>query len=420
MWGIFDDGFTYLTSQSWQSLIALFWFVIIFELPRYTITFVTAGLLLPFHKRPMSLRARHRFTTVIAGHNEADSIERCVRALHEQSWPPDEIIVVSDGSTDEMTRRLRELRRLGLVHIVHSTQLRAGKAAAINLAIKSATGDIIVNVDCDCTLDRFAFETICQPFSDPDMGAVAGNIVVRNPKASFVTGYQSLEYLVILSLGKRGGNISDTVVCASGAFSAFRKQALEAVTGFDAGGGEDLDLTLRIRKAGWGVYFAPEAICYTDVPETLGALVRQRFRWERDAIRLRFRKHRDQIAPLSPRLQRLELLHQLEYLTFDVGAAVAMPFYLLWLFTTYGDTAPSILIAAQLGMFALDIVTLCLAALTLPKVLSLRHLFYMPAYSVLNSYFMRFVRLAAYFQEWIFTASYRDSYVPAKVHRQRY
>ncbi len=51
MWQMFDDGFTYLASQSWQSLIALFWFVIIFELPRYTITFLTAGILLPFHKR---------------------------------------------------------------------------------------------------------------------------------------------------------------------------------------------------------------------------------------------------------------------------------------------------------------------------------------------------------------------------------
>jgi cellulose synthase/poly-beta-1,6-N-acetylglucosamine synthase-like glycosyltransferase len=419
MWEIFDDGFTYLASQSWQSLIALFWFVIIFELPRYTITFLTAGILLPFHKRSRVPRRRPRVTTVIAGHNEADSIERCVKALHEQSWPPDEIIVVSDGSTDAMTHRLRELRNLGLVQIVHSTHLRAGKAAATNLAVKSATGDIIINVDCDCTLDRFAFENICKPFADPGLGAVAGNIVVRNPTVSFVTGYQSLEYLVILSLGKRGSNISDTVVCASGAFSAFRKEALAAVKGLDAGGGEDLDLTLRIRKSGWGVQFAPEAICYTDVPETLGALMRQRFRWERDAIRLRFRKHRDQVAPTSPRLRFLELVHQVEYLIFDVGAALAMPFYLAWLFTTYGDTALPILVAAQLGMFVLDIFTLCLAALSMPRVLSVRHLFYMPAYSVLNSYFMRFVRLAAYFQEWIFTASYSDSYVPAKVHRQR-
>jgi cellulose synthase/poly-beta-1,6-N-acetylglucosamine synthase-like glycosyltransferase len=101
------------------------------------------------------------------------------------------------------------------------------------------------------------------------------------------------------------------------------------VGGLDAGGGEDLDMTMRMRKAGWSVRFAPDAICYTDVPETFKAFIRQRFRWERDAIRLRYRKHRDQVSPLSSKMQPLELVHQLEFLIFDVGAALAMPIYLV-------------------------------------------------------------------------------------------
>lgn len=420
MWAILEDGFTYLNAQSLQSFIALFWFVILFELPRYTLTFLTATLLVPFHPRYAPLAVRPRITAVVAGHNEAGCIERCVRAMHEQSWPPDEIIIVSDGSTDAMTDKLRVLRQRGLITAVHSTALRAGKSAATNLAIRSATGDIIINIDCDCTLDRHAFQNACRPFSDPSVGAVAGNIVVRNPGASFITSYQSIEYLVILSLGKRGCNITDQVVCASGAFGVFRREALDAVGGLDAGGGEDLDLTLRIRKAGWRVRFVPDAICYTDVPDSFAAFIRQRFRWERDAIRQRYRKHHDQVSPFSLQMQPLELVHQLEFLIFDVGAAIAMPIYLVWLFVTYGDTAPAILIAAQAGMLVLDLLTLCLAAVATPKVLTLRHLLYMPAYSVMNSYFMRFIRLAAYFQEWFFDASYSDSYVPAKVHLQRF
>ncbi|WP_088344248.1 MULTISPECIES: glycosyltransferase family 2 protein [Rhodomicrobium] len=420
MWAILEDGFTYLNAQSVQSFIALFWFVILFELPRYTLTFLTAGVLLPFHTPDPASRKRPRVTAVVAGHNEADVIERCVMAMHEQTWPPDEIIVVSDGSTDNMADKLRGLRKRGLITAVHSTHLRAGKSAATNLAVRGATGDIIINIDCDCTLDRHAFEHVCAPFADPAVGAVAGNIVVRNPDASFIAGYQSIEYLVILSLGKRGCNLTDQVVCASGAFGAFRKSALDDVGGLDAGGGEDLDLTLRIRKAGWKVRFVSEAICYTDVPETFSAFIRQRFRWERDALRQRYRKHKDQVSPLSLHMQPLELAHQLEFLIFDVGAAIAMPIYLVWLFVTYGDTAPAILIAAQAGMLVLDLLTLCLAAIATPQVLTLRHLLYMPAYSVLNSYFMRFVRLAAYCQEWFFDASYKDSYVPAKVHLQRF
>lgn len=421
MWEILTDGFAYLTSQSWQSFIALFWFVILFELPRYSMTFMTAGLLLPFYKRPDPLPSEiYKLSVVIAGHNEEDAIERCLMAVQEQSRVPDEIIVVSDGSTDAMTAKLRELRKRGLVTEVHSTGLRAGKSAATNLAIRRATGDIIINIDCDCTLDRFAFERACDAFSDPTVGAVAGNIVVRNAQKSFITGYQSVEYLVILSLGKRGGNITDQVTCASGAFGAFRREALQHVAGLDAGGGEDLDITMRIRKAGWKVRFEPEAICYTDAPETFKAFIRQRFRWERDAIRLRYRKHRDQLSPMSGTLKPLELLHQLEFLSFDVAAAIAMPFYLIWLFATYGDTAPAVLVAAQLGIFGLDFITICLASLATPKVLTIRNLLFMPGYSILNSYYMRFIRLSAYLQEWVFDASYRDSYVPTKVHMQRW
>ncbi len=135
---------------------------------------------------------------------------------------------------------------------------------------------------------------------------------------------------------------------------------------------------------------------------------------------LRFRKHRDQVSPFSGQLRNSELAHQIEFLVFDIAAALAMPVYLVWLFVTYGDTAPAILVAAQFGIFCLDLVNMAMVALTTPKVFTPRHLLYMPAYSVLNSYFMRFVRLAAYFQEWIFDASYADSYVPRKVHMQRY
>jgi cellulose synthase/poly-beta-1,6-N-acetylglucosamine synthase-like glycosyltransferase len=419
MWDIFKDGFTYLTSQSWQSLIALFWFVILFELPRYSMVYLTAGLLSPFQGRRRPLKKRPKVSAVIAGHNEADVIERCLLALQEQSWVPDEVIVISDGSTDAMTQRLRELQRRGLVTEIHSTALRGGKAAAINLALGRTTGDIIFSVDCDTTLDRYAFQRACEAFEDPAVGAVAGNVVVRNAGASFITGYQSVEYLVILSLGKRGGNITNQVTCASGAFGAYRREALRAVSGLDAGGGEDLDLTLRIRKAGWTIRFAPEAICYTDVPQTFSAFIRQRFRWERDAIRLRYRKHRDQLSPISHQIKPLELAHQLEFLVFDVISGIALSIYLVWLFMTYGDMAPAILVAAQLGMFALDFVTICLAVITTTKVLSIWHLIFMPGYSVLNSYFMRYIRLAAYLQEWVLRASYRDSFVPRKVHLQR-
>lgn len=421
MWQVASDGITYLTSQSGDSLLHLFWFVALFEIPRYLFAFLAvAALSFRTSREPTQLAPNiGRVTVVIAGHNEQDSTDRCVRSVYEQSLTPDEIIVVSDGSTDRMPAKLRELQEEGLIKEGHCTQLRAGKSAGFNLALGRATGDIIVNVDCDCTFDRHALKEIVATFADPRVGGVAGNIVPRNASRSLITEFQAIEYLISISQGKQAANMTDLMTCVSGGFGAFRRQAITRVGGLDAGGGEDLDVTLRLREAGWKTLFAPEAICYTDVPETLGALTRQRFRWERDAVRLRYRKHGSLLNPFSRRFRPIELAHELDFIVFSILSAVVFPFYVLWLFATYGDLAVMILIGAQVGMLALDFVSFILAALTSPRLRSWPLLPYVPGYSLFNGLIMRFIRLFAYLQEWVFDASYRDAYVPQKVHRVR-
>ncbi len=420
MFQLLSDGIAYLTSQSAESLLRMFWFVILFELPRYTLGFISVAALSVRTVRagPENAGAL-RVSVVIVGHNEEDTIKRCVLSLREQSRRPDEIVAVSDGSTDRMPEILRDLQRRGLVQGVHCTDVRGGKSAGFNLAAGRTAGDIVVNVDCDCTFDRHALRNIVQPFADPRVGVVAGNILVRNAQASLITTCQAIEYLISITHAKQAANIADQMTCASGAFSAFRPAALERVGGFDAGGGEDFDVTLKLRTAGWKALFATDAICYTDVPTTLGALTRQRFRWERDAVRLRYRKHQDMMNPLSPRFKVIELLHELDFTVFNILASIVFPFYLVWLFVTYGDLAPVILIGAQCGMWGLDGFTFLLAAWTAPKANALALAPYLIAYSPFYGVLMRLIRLTAYLQEWIFKASYRDPYVPQKVHLVR-
>jgi cellulose synthase/poly-beta-1,6-N-acetylglucosamine synthase-like glycosyltransferase len=410
-----SDGIIYLQSQSTASLLSLFWFTALFELPRYTFAFITAAFF--GERRPVrqATSRTERVSVIVAGHNEAHAIERCVRSLREQSRPPDEIIVVSDGSTDSMPAMLRSLKRRGLIDQAHCTVLRGGKSAASNLAELHATGDIVVNVDCDCSFDRHALRLIVEPFADPRTGAVCGNLFVRNPGQSVMTGFQSIEYLISISLGKQAGELFNQVVCVSGGFGAFRRTALASVGGFDVGGGEDLDVTLRLRNAGWRIHFAADAIGYTDVPVTLMEFTRQRLRWERDAVRLRYRKHLAVISPFSRRFDLFELLHQLEFIVFNLVAAAAFPFYLLWLFAVYGSLTPMILVAAQAGLLFLDVSTLLLAAWVTPKVNSLRLLPFVVGYSIFNGIFMRLFRLTAYVQEWVFNASSADTFSPAKV-----
>ncbi len=415
---IISQSLAFLTSQSGVSLFTLFWFVIIFEIPRYTLGFI-ATLAGSLRAKPKAAPDGMKLSVVIAGHNEEDSIDRCVHSLHEQSRPPDEIIVISDGSTDRMPERIRALQESGLISEAHCTQMRGGKSAGVNLAVGRTTGDIVVNVDCDCTFDRNALKEMMAVFSDPKVGAAAGNIIVRNPKASLVTACQAIEYMISISQGKQAANLTDLMSCVSGAFGAFRRETLDRVGGLNSGGGEDLDVTLKLRSAGWKAVFAPDAICYTDVPETLMALTRQRFRWERDAVRLRYRKHRALLNPFSKRFDVVELLHELDFIVFNILAAVAFPIYLVWLFVTYGDFAPLILMAAQIGMWTLDLFTFLMAAWLTPKAHALSLAPYLLAYSPFYGFLMRMVRVVAYVQEWVFRASYQDTYVPKKVHLVR-
>lgn len=409
-----------LLGQSEVSMAVLFWYTLIFEVPRYGAAFVALALAEVFQRKdlsdgPPSRVDGSRVTVMVVGHNEADSIERCVRSLREQSVKGIEIVVVSDGSTDAMTSVVARLVKQGVVDRAMRTDLRGGKSAGMNLALFAATREFIVNVDCDTTFDRFALERICAPFEDPQIGAASGDILVGNANQSLTARLQSIEYLFTISVGKRINDALGIVSCVSGAFGAFRAKALRQVGGVDVGGGEDLDLTLRLRAAGWRIAFVGDAISYTHVPASLYGLVQQRMRWDRDAIRLRYRKHRGSIAPFSDRFVVLEAIHQFEYLFFSVLGTLIFPFYLLWLFALYGSFAVVVLIAAQIALSCLDAVMLLLAALITKRPVFFQDLPYMPGFSIMNAYVMRVVRLSAYWQEWLRFGSVNDNYVPHKV-----
>ncbi|WP_299586970.1 glycosyltransferase family 2 protein [uncultured Microbulbifer sp.] len=360
-----------------------------------------------------------KVSVTIAGHNEEDAIEKCVLSLWEQSHPPDEIIVVSDGSTDSTREKIRNLLRRRLIHGAHSTELRGGKSAAVNLALRYCTGDIIINVDCDCSFDYHAIKNILHQFDNPQVGAASNNILVRNWDANLLTIFQAIEYIISISLGKHALFMLGQMSCASGAFSAFRRTALNEAGGFDSGGGEDLDVTLRLRHYNWKIGYAADSICYTDVPTNLAALIRQRFRWERDAIRLRFRKYRHFINPFDHRVKFREFFHQFEFLLFNVVAILILPVYLAWLFYSYGSNGWFILIAAQMVLIIMDLITFTLSAIATNKFKAAPFWPYLLGYSIFYVNLMRIVRLYSYIQEWVFKTSYYDTYSPSKVHRVR-
>ncbi|MCO1336256.1 glycosyltransferase family 2 protein [Microbulbifer sp. OS29] len=361
MWETMSNGITYLISQSYTSLFLMFWIVLILEIPRYLLSFFTSVFFLKTRADfDQDINSLGRVSVVIPGHDEAETIASCAASLQEQSYPPDEVIIVSDGSLDNTRNKIKKLQKNSHFYYAHATDLRGGRASAMNLGERFSTGEFIIALDPDSSLDRHAIKHIMQDFEDPKVGAVSGNIFIRNDTTNILTTFQAIEYLVSISLGKHALSMLDQVTCSSGAFSAFRNTALQEVGGFDAGGGEDLDITLRLRNYGWKIAFAQEAICLSDCPTDIPALTRQRFRWERDAIRLRYRKYLQFINPFKNRVNLKEFFHQFEFLLFNVIAALALPIYLIWLFMRYGTNAWFILVGAQVILIIMDTITFTL------------------------------------------------------------
>jgi cellulose synthase/poly-beta-1,6-N-acetylglucosamine synthase-like glycosyltransferase len=420
------EPFRLLGQLDWAAFLTMFWYMAAVELPRYTFSFVVIGavIILDFRQRspPRTVLEEHEFrnyklSAVIAGHNEADAMRKCIRSLAEQTRKFDEIIVVDDGSTDGMRALLHALRAEGLIDVALCNQVRCGKSSACNLGFAMATGDIVVNLDADCSYDRDAVEKLIEPFRDPLVGATCGNIGVRNATESIAASFQAVEYIVSISLGKRVLDYFDLVVCASGAFGAFRREAMAQVGGLAIGPGEDLDLTMRLRRSGWRIRFVAESWCMTDTPSTFPALIRQRRRWDRDTLRVRLRKFRSSFLGNTRMFRPLETAEQIEFVLLNFFVTMIFPLYVGWLFYEIGSYAAIVLCAVSVVYIVLDLLGFLIAATVCSRFELKDYLGLLPFVLTFGVYglFSRCVRLYAYLEEIVLYASYKDSYVPSRV-----
>jgi len=328
-----------------------------------------------------------------------------------------QVVVVDDGSTDGMSDVAHNLRGEGLVDEVLRLRHRGGKSSAVNLGLAICTGEIIVIADIDTSLDRDALAVVLGYFAaDSRLGAVGGDLGVRNECASLVTRCQAIEYGISVSLGRRIADVLGILSMVSGAFGAFRRSAIEGVGGQDVEVGEDVDLTMKLRRAGWRVQFAPEARALTLVPDTVTALIAQRLRWDRGIVTIWLRKYRGVFDPRQSTFRVTDVLASLDVLVFQLLLPLAFPVYLVWLWWHFGAFTITLLGVTFVGYLIVDLITV-IAAVALRVERPLGLVIYLPLYAVLQLV-LRIVRLIAIFQELIFRASYRDPYVPARVMRR--
>ncbi|MBU4435730.1 MAG: glycosyltransferase [Alphaproteobacteria bacterium] len=210
--------------------------------------------------------------------NEEKVIAASVARILESHWTNLEVLVLDDGSSDGTSAQVRA----AFADDPRVTLLRfknGGKARAVNRGLAKARGDYVVALDADTLFPPETIGRLVRWFRDPQVGAVAGNAIVGN-RVNIVTRWQALEYVTAQNLERRALSALGAVTVVPGAVGAWRRSALDAVGGYPEDTlAEDQDLTIACQRAGWKVAFDPEARAYTEAPDTVGGLLKQRFRW---------------------------------------------------------------------------------------------------------------------------------------------
>jgi cellulose synthase/poly-beta-1,6-N-acetylglucosamine synthase-like glycosyltransferase/peptidoglycan/xylan/chitin deacetylase (PgdA/CDA1 family) len=215
-------------------------------------------------------------SVVVAAHNEEAVIERTLEALLRSELAGLEIIVVDDGSSDRTADTVASFSGRG-VRLVRQPQ--GGKAQALRTGFARARHSIVVALDADTLFSPSTIGHLVRPFADPRVGAVAGNPKVGN-RLNLLTWFQVVEYVLTLNLERRAYALLGCVPVVPGAVGAWRRAAVEEAGGFSGATlAEDADLTLALGRRGHRIVYAARAVAYTEAPQTLEGLNRQRSRW---------------------------------------------------------------------------------------------------------------------------------------------
>ena len=287
---------------------------------------------------------------LVPAFNEEKSIVESITSLLSLHYPSFEVIVINDGSSDATfdvlvkAFDLKPISRLhdpevphepirGLYGSPHQSRLvvidkeNGGKADALNAGLNISRAPIFCSVDADSVLEPDALLRTIRPFiEDPDKTIAAGGTVriangcvirhgqiaeVHLPK-KILPLLQTVEYLRAFLMTRLAWSRMNTVLIVSGAFGLFQRSNVIEVGGYSLDTvGEDMELIVKLhrrmreQKREYRICFIPEPVCWTEAPESLAVLGRQRARWQRGTLET-FGRHAK--LTFNPRYGRIGFL----------------------------------------------------------------------------------------------------------------
>lgn len=306
-------------------------------LKRYTLRMKTIDV-----EEMLSAAGVPPITVLAPAYNEEAGCVESVKSLLTLRYPDFQIFVINDGSKDRTLAKLVDAFEMTPVTRVPVAQVpcaevravyrsrrhpnlflldkvNGGKADALNAGLNYCGTPLFCAIDADSLLERDALMRVVRPFLEDSTTVATGGIIriangcsVRSGSVTDVSlprnllaRFQVLEYLRAFLTGRMGWHALDATLVISGAFGLFRHATVTAAGGFWKDTvGEDMELVVRLhrhcREHGipYRISFVPDPVAWTECPETLKVLGRQRDRWQRGLAQVIWR-HR--VMLLNPR-----------------------------------------------------------------------------------------------------------------------
>jgi biofilm PGA synthesis N-glycosyltransferase PgaC len=226
-------------------------------------------------------------TLLVAAYNEEKTIFNTLQYLANQDYQGEiNVFVINNNSTDNTEKEIMKAKRALHLNISILHETKQGKFHALNKGLQHVITPYLITLDADTLLHPSAVRYLVSRMksSPANVCAVAGSVLVRNSRETIWTRIQEWDYFLGIASIKRLQGLYQGTLVAQGAFSLYKTECVLRVQGWPDAIGEDIVLTWRLLHNGWKVYFEPLAIAFTDVPTSLGQLVKQRSRWARGMI----------------------------------------------------------------------------------------------------------------------------------------
>ncbi|MEI8194620.1 MAG: glycosyltransferase [Phycisphaerae bacterium] len=237
-------------------------------------------------------------SVIIPAYNEGPDVAKSIESIARSNYPHEklQIIAVDDGSKDDTWVHMERManRYPDIVCAIRMDK-NGGKRQGMRVGFALAAGDVVVTMDSDSVVERDALRNLVTPIAaDPTVGSVAGNVKVLNRDAGILPRMMRASFVMAFDFTRAYQSQVRSVQCTPGAFSAYRRSAIEEVLhdwnnqtwmGKPSTIAEDRALSNLILRQGHEILFQSNAVVWTNVPTTYKTMAKMYQRWERGNVR---------------------------------------------------------------------------------------------------------------------------------------